>query len=240
MNIYTATFLVLLCLVVFYTFVLYKNVTKSGEKKDNKDIILDMAVDAMFIALILIMNFVPNLGFIAIGSFISFTLLHIPVLLGAATGGIRRGVLLGLAFGISSCVQATQTGGGLNFYFIYPWISILPRVLFGFFAGLTFSLLGKVEKKKKYGLYLCCACVALTILHTLLVFGALLIFFGSEIWPLLTSSNPVASTTALTFAGIIGIGAAGEAVLAGVLVPAIYLALKKAVPNLFRNRKVRR
>ena len=231
-------FLVSLCLTVFMTLFLYKS--DNTVTKDKKDIILDMSVDAMFIALILIMNFVPNLGFISIGSVISFTLMHLPVLLGAASGGVRRGTILGLAFGIASWIQALQGVTGLNVYFIYPWISVLPRVAFGFLAGLVFSLIGKVDNKKRYGLYLCLASGLLTLIHTVLVFTCLFIFFGPEMSALFGSTNPVSEATKLTFVGLIGIGAAGEIVIAALIIPVLSGILRKAVPNVFGKRKLKK
>lgn len=228
------TFLVGLCLLIVFTFYMYKK--DQNVNREKKDIILDMSVDAMFIALILIMNFVPNLGFISVGTFISFTLMHLPVLLGAVSGGVRRGVILGFAFGIASWIQAMQGVTGLNVYFIYPWISVLPRVLFGFLAGLTFSFIGKVGKGKTKGLYLLLASAGLTIIHTLLVFACLLIFFNAEVGALLASTNPVASTTKLTFLALILIGAGGEAGIAAILIPTLSTVLAKAVPNVFGTK----
>ena len=162
--------------------------------------------------------------------------MHLPVLLGAVSGGVRRGVILGFAFGIASWIQAMQGVTGLNVYFIYPWISVLPRVLFGFLAGLTFSFIGKVGKGKTKGLYLLLASAGLTIIHTLLVFACLLIFFNAEVGALLASTNPVASTTKLTFLALILIGAGGEAGIAAILIPTLSTVLAKAVPNVFGTK----
>ena len=49
----------------------------------NKKLVSDIAIDGLFIALILVLSLVPYLGFIQIGG-ISATILPIPVILGAA------------------------------------------------------------------------------------------------------------------------------------------------------------
>ena len=66
----------------------------------------DIAVDAIFIAIIAAMTFVPYVGMITL-PFISFTLLHLPVLLGAYLFGWRKGLLFGIAMGVCSLIKAT-------------------------------------------------------------------------------------------------------------------------------------
>lgn len=48
----------------------------------------------MFLAIMLIMTFVPSLGFISIGGAISITLLHIIVLIGAIFNGVEKRITL--------------------------------------------------------------------------------------------------------------------------------------------------
>ena len=209
-------------------------------KKEKKNMVFEMTSDAVFIALIIIMTFVPNLGYIAISPFISFTLLHLPVLLAAALGGPKKGALVGLFFGLSSYLQALLGTSGLNALFAYPWVAIPPRVIFGFVAGIVFSSLEKISKGGKRSLYLAIASFALTVLHTVLVFLDLFIFFPDTVGGLLSSTEPVAEATKLTFLAIIGLGMSGEAVIALIITPALTLAVEKAVPALSRGRGKRK
>ena len=204
-----------------------------GKKKDAAETIRSMVIDAMFIAIILIMTFVPNVGYITITPLISFTLLHLPVLLGAGLFGWKKGFFLGFIFGCSSYIQAA-TGGvaGLNLLFAYPWVAIPPRAIFGLLAGIAFSLIRKLHKGGIKGLYLGLAAALLTLLHTVLVFGDLLIFFPEQVGGLLTSSTPLAEGTALTFFLVIVIGMAGEMALSAFLIPPLTLAIVKAAPRL--------
>ncbi len=201
--------------------------SKSSEKEKNPhERILSMTFDAFFIAILLLMTFVPNLGYIAVTPFISFTLLHLPVLLGAALGGTKKGILYGFIFGVSSYIQALSSAG-FNALFAFPWVAIPPRLLFGLAAGLLFGFVGKVSQRKSMGLYLALGSAMLTLLHTGLVFLDLYIFFPSEIGGLFGSSEPVATGTGLTFLLIILIGMAGEMAIAAFIIPPLYLATSK-------------
>ena len=207
-----------------------------GKKKTAGETIRDMVVNAMFIAIVLIMTFVPNLGYITVTPLISFTLIHLPVLLAAALFGWKKGLFMGFVFGCSSYIQAA-TGGvaGLNLLFAYPWTAIPPRAIFGLVAGIVFSLIRKLHKGGVKGLYLGLAAALLTVMHTVLVFGNLLIFFPSEVGGLLASTSPIAEGTKLTFLLIIVIGMSGEAALSAVLIPPLTIAISKAAPRLVKQ-----
>lgn len=230
MTAYTATFIVLLCLCFLATGLLYNHSHPSQQKISATQ---DMAIDAIFIALILIMSFVPNMGYITVAPGISLTLIHIPVLIGACLRGVKKGTLYGLVFGISSWLEALIIGTGFNLFFIYPWTAIPCRVLFGFLSGLFFSFGRKFPKRYAKSLYLALVSLGLTWIHTGLVFFNLWIFYHQEIAALFASSAPVASGVSWTFLAVILLGAAGESILAFVLVPSISLALRKALPHLW-------
>ena len=222
--------LMAVALILFLSFL-----KTTGEQKYNPhERILSMTFDAFFIAVLLLMTFVPNLGFIAVTPFISFTLMHLPVLLGAALGGPRKGILYGFVFGVASYIQALSSAG-FNALFAFPWVAIPPRLLFGLAAGLFFAFVGKVSQKKARGLYLSLGSALLTFLHTGLVFLDLYLFFPSEIGGLFSSTTPVATGTGLTFLLIILIGMVGEMAIAAFIIPPLYLATSK-VGQRFKKR----
>lgn len=233
MSLYNIVFLVGIVLAFILTGVLYSSFY--GKEKDAHNTIRSMVVDAMFIAIILLMTFVPNLGYLQITPFLSFTLIHIPVLLGAALMGWKKGLLYGTVFGLGSYFQALLSGTGFNALFAFPWTALPPRMAFGLLAGIVFSLSAKLNKKGVKGLYLGLMAAFLTIVHTCLVFLNLYLFYPAEVGGLLTSGDPASTATALTFLALIAIGAAGEAVLAGIAIPPLYAVLRKAVPTMFKN-----
>ena len=222
--------IIMLSILLLFTWTFYGDY--QGKKKSTRDVIREMTCDAMIIAIILLMTFVPSLGFIAVTPFLSFTLLHLPVLLGAAIGGWKKGLLFGFIFGVSSYINALSSVG-FNALFAFPWTAIPPRMVFGLVAGIVFSLIGKLSKKRIKVLYLGLAAAGLTMLHTLLVFGNLLIYYPETIQNLFASTSPAAAGTALTFTVLIVLGMAGEMALAFLIIPPLVAALRKAMPRLF-------
>lgn len=92
---------------------------------------LEMNLIALFIAIIVAMAFIPQVGFIAYGG-VAITTLHIPVIIGAIHGGRKFGIILGIAFGVFSLIVAyVMPRGPGDFIFQNPVIAIVPRFLFG-------------------------------------------------------------------------------------------------------------
>ena len=222
--------------LIILTFMVHD--TFFGKEKDPHETIRGITLDAVFIAIIMIMTFVPSMGYIPVTPFVSLTLLHIPVLFGAALGGWKKGLLYGFVFGLSSYMQALSSAG-FNALFAFPWVAIPPRAIFGLAAGIAFSLIGKVAQKKRVALYLAVACAVLTAMHTVLVFLDLYVFFPDTIAGLFTSGDPIATGTALTFTLVILFGMLGEMALATLVVPPLYFAVGKVRPRLIRKSKKR-
>jgi uncharacterized membrane protein len=204
-----------------------------ASKKETSEKSLDrthlLAIDALFIAIIAIMGFVPQLGYLTIITGLSLTLMHIPVLIGAYLFGWKRGLLYGTAFGLTSCLMAALQGTGLNALFIYPWVSVLPRALFGLLAGVVFQLLKKTPKI--YGNPAAVGGIAflLTVCHSVLVFGDLFIFYGGTMSALFASGGAVMNGITFTFLAIIAAGVAGEATLGAIITPLAGKGLLRAM-----------
>lgn len=111
-------------------------------KKKRKDLI----ITACFSATVLLLSLIPNLGFIKIGP-VSFTIIHIPVLLSVMFLPFLESLFVGFVFGISSLMAAFLYGTALDVPFQNPAISVLPRMIFAEFAwGIKYLFLG-IEKK---------------------------------------------------------------------------------------------
>ncbi|MBO7121593.1 MAG: ECF transporter S component [Bacilli bacterium] len=182
----------------------------------------DITVDAIFVAIIAIMTFVPYVGMIIL-PFASFTLLHLPVILGAYLFGWRKGLLFGIAMGVCSMIKAMTTPGlgAFDLLFVWPWISVLPRALFGFLSGLFFDILHKNSKLYGNPLIVGLLSFAFTVMHTVLVFGSLFIFYPSETYAVVTAPGEIVQGVGAIVAVIILIGMLGEATLAGVITPTV-------------------
>lgn len=222
MNYLTISFWILTIIWIALSLISLHKMSPKGNIKAR-----DITFHALIIALIVVMGFVPEAGYISFVPGISFSLIHLPVLLGAYHKGWKGGIIYGIAFGVTSWIQGMMSGVGFNALFAMPWVSIPPRLLFGFFAGLVFDLLRKNSK-----LYMNLFAVGgfsfvFTIMHTVLVFADLFIFYPDTMKGLFLSSSPVAEGVTYTFTMVIAFGMLGEAILASILTPLVSKALSK-------------
>lgn len=170
-------------LIMFYAIVLIiiylikllqdKKIIKKSTIISRRKNIRDLTFGSLIFAIIIAMTFVPNMGYITVGG-ISITIIHIPVLIGAALLGWKWGLFFGTIFGIGSFIQAF-TYITTNAPFTNPLVSILPRMLFGLIAGLVFQLVRMYIKKHNkrnainYGLIYPAVYGLLTIFHSVIV-----------------------------------------------------------------------
>ncbi|MBF0781000.1 MULTISPECIES: ECF transporter S component [unclassified Granulicatella] len=183
----------------------------------------DLVLIGLFSAIILIQTYTP-LGYITIGD-VAVTLIHITVIIAACILGTRLGTLIGLVWGITSFIFALQTPGLLNPLFYNPLISIVPRALVGFLAGLIFNLL---VTKCKTPLSAGFAAVVGTLTNTILVLGGFYVFG----YQLIFGANPVAASggvdPVLAFIFFIaGRNGLLELAAAVIVVPLVVIPLKK-------------
>ncbi len=134
----------------------------------------EMTILAMFIAIIAVLGLVPNgfggtIGFIKIAPNLEATIIHIPVLIGAALLGRKFGIYLGLAFGVVSNIAAFIYASPL---FIYPWVAVLPRFVFGLIIYDLTHIFVRLFKNKFLGLGI--SFFILTFLHTVMVLTMML------------------------------------------------------------------
>lgn len=193
-----------------------------------------ITVDAMFLAIMTIMTFVPYIGFIPLGP-ISITLMHVIVLVGAAYGGTLRGMLYGFFFGILSLLKAAISPAGiLDPYFVNPLVSVLPRMIFGLLAGITFDLLFKLKNNTLKALLVPVSSFVLTMIHSVITLTMLGLFTG----PSITADG----TTIAYWAGIMGTTLASssllEAALAFVMVLPVAIAIVPRAIELKSQRDV--
>ncbi len=100
-------------------------------KKNRKADIRSMTLLSVFSAIILLMSLVPQIGFITIMPGVSLTLVHIPVLIGIFLLEKKDSWILGLMYGLGSMIAAyLYAASPFDLAFQYPWIAIIPRVLF--------------------------------------------------------------------------------------------------------------
>lgn len=178
---------------------------------------------AFLIAMIVLMTFTPNFGYIQTGIF-SITTIHIPVLIGSIALGPLGGLVLGTTWGITSYLYALSLGTLEAAIFLNPLVSIAPRILVGLSVSYLSLVTRNIQLKDVYKYSFLAA--SGTLINTILVLSAIFTFESAG----LISFNQAVSTI-LTI--IISSNALLELFAAIVLVPAVIVALKKVRPNLF-------
>ncbi|MFV0520398.1 MAG: ECF transporter S component [Lachnospirales bacterium] len=173
---------------------------------------------SLMASIIILMTFVPYTGYISYG-FISITTIHIPVIIGSMILGKKEGLILGLVWGISNLIKAYTSMTPEALIFLDPRISVLPRALVGFLAGLSGDLfIDKIYKNPKITSVFA---VCLTIIHTALVITAIALWgqdnmfnFGENILSI--------------FKIVISVNGIVEIALAAIITPVIITALAKS------------
>ncbi|MDA3931488.1 MAG: ECF transporter S component [Tenericutes bacterium] len=176
-----------------------KEMKKEKVVLTNREQTRKMTILAMFIAIIIVMGMVPFLGFIPLFG-LSFQIITIPVIIGAVILGRKSGVILGLTFGVVSLIRGAMSGG-FDFLFVLPWISILPRVIFGFIIYDVFRFYKKIINQRIIALAL--GFLTVSIIHTILVV------------PMIATGFPIVFESPSIYNGILS-GEYGEATIDGI------------------------
>jgi len=207
--------------------------TKETAYQKRKNLINNIVIYALFIALLALFTFVPYLGTYQIG-IISFTSLHIIVIIAACLFGWKKGLILGTVMGLFTLFKALTFPGTADFFFVNPFISVIPRALFGFLSGLMFDLTRKFEERKFYYPLIIGISSLSALLHTTIVvlfwyiFGILDIFGISAAIGIDLSVFEQFKNFLLFVSTFLVWGSLIEIVAAGAIVPVVYLAKKKS------------
>ena len=132
---------------------------------------------ALFVALIVLLGFTP-LGLIPLG-FINVTILCVPVIVGTLFMGWKNGLILGLAFGLTSFISALIKPSALVSTLMgasplaVAVMSILPRLCVPLAAWGVYSLL----RKKQEHLAVIAGSIVGSLTNTVLYLGLMLLFY---------------------------------------------------------------
>lgn len=188
----------------------------------------NMVLTGLFMAIIIIMTTVPNLGYINL-VVIKVTMVHVPVIIGSVLLGPKYGAVLGGTFGLTSLIVNTFNPSLLSFAFspFYQvgniggngWsvvIALLPRTLVGIVPYFVYRFLNKLLEnlKGKKAISLTAAGISGALTNTVLVMSLIYVCFKDEF--------AVAKDISVdaVFGAILGIVAGNgipEAVVGGVL-----------------------
>lgn len=195
----------------------------------NKEKIYKLTLTAVLSALIIVMAFVPAIGYLKIGV-VSITFIMIPVVIGAILGGPSVGTVLGLVFGATSFIQCFGMDAfGTELFGINPFYTAImcfvPRILMGLFCGLIYKGFSKT-RFTELGTAVTSFCGGL--FNTVLFVGFLLLLFYNTEYIQGFGNSVIAVISALiTFNAII------EWIACTVIGSAVSIALNKALKNRF-------
>lgn len=143
--------------------------------KNNK--IKRMAAIALLMALVVVMQFISGL-IPPVGGF-SFSLVLIPIVLGAALYGPSAGALLGATFGIVvyiNCVTGADVGGAMVFQ-ANPVLCFLVVMGKGMLAGVASGFAYKLLKGVNPYIAMLCAAIICPVVNTGVFIACMLLFF---------------------------------------------------------------
>ncbi len=188
--------------------------------------VLEITTAGVFGAIILFLSLVPapwglTWGFFRVAEGVEITIIHIPVIIGGIFGGKRVAITLGFIFGLGSLLAAAIYGGLFAVFFLNPLVSILPRILFGYFIYLFYVQLNKLVKIPMLSMALSFGLS--TLAHSLMVLTMLYLFsFNSAVF-----GDVFGNANIITFFGIIlGLNAVLEIILAVLVGTPIGLRIK--------------
>jgi uncharacterized membrane protein len=137
-----------------------------------------------------------GLGYIPWFSGVSITIMVVPVVIAAVLEGPVVGLIVGFVFGVTSLIQAAVAPKSpLDPIFVYPWISVLPRLVIGPIAWVVYASVKKISTslgKTKEAFALILGGAAGSLINSILVLGLLGIFYlgyeGMITWPVIGSA----------------------------------------------------
>ncbi len=136
-----------------------------------------MAVMAMLMALIVVLQFVSGM-IPPIGGF-TISLVLIPIVIGAAVYGIRAGAILGATFGIIvliNCITGADVGGHMVFQ-ASPLLCALVVVGKGVLAGAASGWVYRILKNKNAYIAMLLAAIVCPIVNTGTFLLCMAVFF---------------------------------------------------------------
>lgn len=196
----------------------------TGEFKMKKTRNYHIAILSVFIAIILIQNFVPILGYIPVGP-LSITLIPITVIVAALVLGLKDGVILGTLWGAIVFIRAFTwpTSPIAPLVFENPITAILPRALIPVVAYFAYKWLKKIMNHR---ISLIVACALGSMTNTILVLLFIYIFNRKQA-PILYHVSVDKIIYALL--GIVGTNGLVEMVITAVICPLIIISLNKVI-----------
>ncbi|PAK86752.1 ECF transporter S component [Lentilactobacillus parakefiri] len=178
---------------------------------------------AMFIAIILLQTSIPLIGYIPIGP-LEITIIPMTVVVATVLLGTVDGAIIGGIWGLTTFVRAFvwPTSPLAAIVFVNPIISVIPRIMIGVVAGVTYTYLKKHFKSQAASISVAAVLGSLT--NTVLVLGLIYLFYKAKA-PQLYQINIKELLPYLL--GVVGTNGIPEAIFSGIVTPMIGVPVKK-------------
>ncbi|WP_040537658.1 ECF transporter S component [Lentilactobacillus parafarraginis] len=178
---------------------------------------------AMFIAIIILQTSIPLIGYIPIGP-LSITIISATVVIATILMGTLDGAIVGGAWGVLTFIRAFvwPTSPLATIVFVNPVVSVVPRILIGVVAGVTYQALRKRFKRQSVSISIAAVLGSLT--NTVLVLGLIYVFYRANA-PQLYQVNIKELLPYLL--SVVGTNGIPEAIFCGVVAPLITLPLQR-------------
>ena len=195
------------------------------QRANQTQMIRRLVVSGMLVAVMGVLM-MTRLGFIEIKP-IQVTLYCLPVIIGVMTEGLGVGLLLGLAFGSLSFIQALGSAEPIAVFFRNPLISVIPRIFISMPVWLIVKVFHKaIEKNKKKGAVIrCAAAIAGSLTNTVLTLGAIYIACLLGV----TATGLSRETAGVVLIGVASTNGLLEAALVALVAPPVMAALDRTV-----------
>lgn len=133
-------------------------------------------IRSIFIAIIILQDFVPFLGNIPLGP-LSITTLHVTVIVAAVVLGPVDGAIIGGTWGLLTWVRAFVAPSSpiAPLVMVNPLVSVVPRILIGVVAGYLYRWISRGTRRKKLAMTI--AGIAGSLTNTVLVLGFIYLFY---------------------------------------------------------------
>lgn len=191
----------------------------------------NLTITAIFMAIILLQNFVPFLGSIRIlPALPAITTIPATIAIYSLLMGSKFGSLLGLFWGLISLYRAYTQPGDLVSLMLFqnPIIAIVPRVLAGFFPGLIGKYLPKINFKKTILGYTLGGLSASVVNTVFVVLLTSLIFGNSK--TLMHNLGDVQNTPIITVLSVaLAANGISEAIFTAIVTPIVVKPLKQVL-----------
>lgn len=133
-------------------------------------------IRAIFIAIVILQDFVPFLGNIPLGP-LSITTMHVTVIIAAIVLGPLGGAIIGGTWGVLTWVRAFVAPSSplAPLVMVNPLVSVLPRIMIGIVAGYLYRWLARWTHRPK--LAMAVAGIMGSVTNTGLVLGFIYLFY---------------------------------------------------------------